>query len=291
MSDEFSVDETRYGYVYRITNLINNKTYIGQHKIVKGEKWLTYMGSGRLIRQAIHKYGINNFHKEILCYADFKTDLNEQEKEFITQELIDGHSEYNIDGSDSSLRAKIDELHLSDEDLLTWYFDKNMSYNDLAKKLNCSIPTIFYHMKKLRDSDPRFLNIVQGDNRGKYSFSEEAKNKALEITSQKVICDNCKKEISYANYSKHYNACSNSEHIYDNGFRKHECAEDDCDVLIYLKNTYCKKHYGENAKNGKNFGDSVKRGGLIASHNRWHVKRGVVSDTCDLCKIPEELTR
>jgi len=52
--------------IYRITNLINGKTYIGQH--IYGETpYDSYMGSGVLLRAAYAKYGIENFKKEIIC--------------------------------------------------------------------------------------------------------------------------------------------------------------------------------------------------------------------------------
>ena len=45
-------------YIYRITNLINNKTYIGQHKYKKINDY--YMGGGKNIKRAIKKYGREN---------------------------------------------------------------------------------------------------------------------------------------------------------------------------------------------------------------------------------------
>lgn len=58
-------------YIYKITNLINNKSYIGQHKVPKnGESFYRYMGKGIAIREAIKKYGKENFSKEIIEYID-----------------------------------------------------------------------------------------------------------------------------------------------------------------------------------------------------------------------------
>jgi len=53
------------GKIYLITNLVNNKKYVGQTK-KEGKDFEEYWGSGVLIQKAIEKYGIENFTKEIL---------------------------------------------------------------------------------------------------------------------------------------------------------------------------------------------------------------------------------
>lgn len=50
--------------VYRITNLINDKTYIGVHKTDNPND--EYFGSGRAILAAIRKHGKHSFRKEVL---------------------------------------------------------------------------------------------------------------------------------------------------------------------------------------------------------------------------------
>ena len=61
--------------IYKTTNLINNKFYIG--KDAKNTK--SYLGSGKVLKQAIQKYGKENFKKEILEYCTDLEHLDERE--------------------------------------------------------------------------------------------------------------------------------------------------------------------------------------------------------------------
>ncbi len=79
--------------IYKITNNINHKWYIGKHN----GKDPNYMGSGKLLKSAIKKYGINNFSKEVLEECNSLTELNKKEKLWIlkTNAVIDPTS-YNL---------------------------------------------------------------------------------------------------------------------------------------------------------------------------------------------------
>jgi group I intron endonuclease len=76
--------------VYKITNKINNKFYIGKHQTENLND--AYMGSGKLIKAAIKKYGMDNFTKEILYVFDNEHDMNLKEKELV----ILSENSYNI---------------------------------------------------------------------------------------------------------------------------------------------------------------------------------------------------
>lgn len=67
--------------IYKTTNLINGKFYIGKDSFNDPE----YLGSGKLIKSAIKKYGRGNFKKEIIEYCDDIDHLNDREKYWISE--------------------------------------------------------------------------------------------------------------------------------------------------------------------------------------------------------------
>ena len=84
-----------YGYIYITTNNINNKKYIGKHKCNTFDT--SYKGSGKLIKEAILKYGIENFTTEILETCDSLQNLNDREIYWIQHfNACQDNSFYNI---------------------------------------------------------------------------------------------------------------------------------------------------------------------------------------------------
>lgn len=91
--------------IYKITNKINNKTYIGQHKYSNINDG--YMGSGKLLKKAIKKYGIENFNKEILVEnINTREEIDELEINYILLEKNNGKAEYNITSGGEGFRGK-----------------------------------------------------------------------------------------------------------------------------------------------------------------------------------------
>lgn len=72
--------------IYKTTNLINGKIYIGKHKTLDPND--AYLGSGSAIKLAIKKYGRKNFMKEVLFIFDNEEEMNAKEKELVTLDFI-----------------------------------------------------------------------------------------------------------------------------------------------------------------------------------------------------------
>ena len=69
-----------YGYIYKTTNIINNKIYIGQHKWSGPDIDYKYFGSGKILREAIKIYGKENFKCEVLEWCESFEELNKKER-------------------------------------------------------------------------------------------------------------------------------------------------------------------------------------------------------------------
>lgn len=80
--------------IYKVTNKVNGKFYIGKHQTKKVDD--AYYGSGKAIKEAIQKYGVENFDKEVLFVFDNEADMNNKEKELITEEFVNREDTYNL---------------------------------------------------------------------------------------------------------------------------------------------------------------------------------------------------
>jgi hypothetical protein len=85
-----------YYYVYQITNLINNKVYVGKHKSAKHPFENGYYGSGKQITAAIKKYGVENFKKEVLYYCASMEEMANKEAEIVTEDFVKRLDTYNM---------------------------------------------------------------------------------------------------------------------------------------------------------------------------------------------------
>ena len=82
-----------YIYIYKITNNINQKEYIGVHTSTVPDD--SYFGSGSAIKAAIKKYSKENFSKIILEYFDNIEHAYSKEAELVNSDYVNRNDTYN----------------------------------------------------------------------------------------------------------------------------------------------------------------------------------------------------
>ena len=80
--------------LYKTTNLLNEKYYIGVHETKDLNDG--YLGSGVALFNAVRKYGKENFSREILETFNNSIDMYNREKVILTSEIINDPLCYNI---------------------------------------------------------------------------------------------------------------------------------------------------------------------------------------------------
>lgn len=94
IDEKMNKSEKLFYTVYQITNKINSKIYVGYHQTFDLDDG--YMGSGKLIKRAIEKYGVQNFEKSILGIFSSKEEAESYEEKIVNKEFTLREDTYNI---------------------------------------------------------------------------------------------------------------------------------------------------------------------------------------------------
>lgn len=84
----------KYNIIYKTTNIVNNKIYIGLHSTDNLEDG--YIGSGNILKQAIKKYGKDKFTREVLYIFHNREMARIREAEIVDEEFCKRLDTYNI---------------------------------------------------------------------------------------------------------------------------------------------------------------------------------------------------
>lgn len=180
-------------YVYIITNLINGKKYIGMS--INKKKWFrkNYYGSGKLIKQAIIKYGKENFIKEVVKEFENEDECRKYERYLIkTNNAVDDPSYYNM--SPGGYGGAYKGHSVSDETRKKISIaKKGKGHSEETRKLISQ--KISGYIWKKEDIEKRAISIkkywdnISEDEKNKRSkkISESSKGKTIKIETKEKL--------------------------------------------------------------------------------------------------------
>lgn len=84
----------KYHVVYKTTNTVNNKIYVGLHSTDDLND--SYLGSGHILKEAIKKYGRDKFIKEILYVFPSRKEARRMEASIVDEEFVARPDTYNL---------------------------------------------------------------------------------------------------------------------------------------------------------------------------------------------------
>ena len=185
--------------IYKITNTLNNKIYIGVHATTNPND--SYFGSGDAIKLAIKKYGKENFTKTILFEYDNPKDAFLKESQIVNKSFIKRKDTYNKTGGGfgSSIVTKQTRQKLSNAlkgKPLTKQRKINISKSKKGKCRNFQITDKFRlkcSKSKSGIKHPKFNGYFITPN-GKFTSATQAE-KSLKI-SRPTLTKWCKSQIT-----------------------------------------------------------------------------------------------
>jgi hypothetical protein len=100
--------EKTYNYIYKTTYKNSGKYYVGMHSTDNLNDG--YIGSGKIIRYAIKRYGKDNFIFEIIEFLPDRKSLIQREIEIVNKELLSDTNCVNIvEGGSGGIKWQTDE--------------------------------------------------------------------------------------------------------------------------------------------------------------------------------------
>lgn len=165
--------------VYKTTNLVNGKIYIGQHQTYDLNDG--YLGSGILIQRAIEKYGEENFKREILFECSSVEEMNAKEAELVNEEFLKRDDVYNLklggDGGFDFITRNGLNNSANNNILASIASQKLWDDPEFRKRLT---EYRSHHMKKLWKEHPELFANCTFDGFSGRHHSEESKQKIRE---------------------------------------------------------------------------------------------------------------
>jgi len=221
--------------IYKTTNLVNGKIYVGQHNTSANDG---YLGSGLILNNAISKYGKEKFIRETLEYCTYD---NVNEREIYWIQYLSANNRnigYNIANGGNSIGKHSEETILKMKE--SKMGEKNGMFGihhskEVKQKISESNSgeNNYWFGKKLSNTHIENLQKNRGDYSGEKSWnfgkklSEKTKQKISKSHDGKKLSQNHKNKLSELNKGNKHPQ-NKFEYILENGenfwtfFKKNE---------------------------------------------------------------------
>lgn len=184
-------------YIYLIVNKVNGKTYVGQHKSSKEWYEDKYMGSGKILKKAKLKYGIENFEKFLIQYCYSKEETNKAERFWIAEYRRRGKAEYNLANGGDGGNGE------ANKGRAPWSKGKHLSEEHKQK-----IGESNRGKRHSEEQNRKHSELMKGHtpwNKGKSGYlSEESRKKMSEAKKGRHHSEEWKKRMSETISGKHW---------------------------------------------------------------------------------------
>ena len=229
-----------FGVVYKITNKVNGKIYIGQKKAT--EYVSTYFGSGRYLKNAINKYGIDNFENYIIEWCYSKEELNAKEIYWIRKYNCNAKNGYGYNigkGGEGNL------MEFATEEARTQWKQKISENKERARKISESKKGKTHseeHRRKISENKERARKISEskkGENHPLYgkTHSDETRRKISEAMNKPEV----KQKLSEAMAKKYYVIYKNKLMIFNSKTLANEFLSKELNLTISAIKNYMYK--------------------------------------------------
>ena len=191
--------------VYKTTNLVNGKFYIGQDS----KNNPNYLGSGTLLNKAIEKYGREHFVKEIIEYCESEEQLNSREIFWI----FELKPLYNIakGGSGGDTISNHPERALIIEKLKQRpirYWTEEQKNKQRGDKNPAKRIEVREKISKSKIGKPRLDQLGELNSAKRLDVREKIRLKLKGIPKNRIQCPFCEKDGQASNmYRWHFNNC------------------------------------------------------------------------------------
>jgi hypothetical protein len=160
----------KYHFIYKTTNLLSGRYYIGMHSTDDLNDG--YLGSGTLLRRSINKHGKENHSIEILQFLNSREELAAREKEIVSLQEIAKKECMNLKvGGDGGINSDMRQQSRKKRDWLrenspTWNSEVSRRVSEGLRKYYQNRPGTFTGKSHKPETIQKMKTVAQGKGKG-----------------------------------------------------------------------------------------------------------------------------